>query len=113
MSDRDDSRAQGYVKDMVRHHLYRPDRHMLITASLVREGWPGTGEQDDRPTGIGGVSVGEFSALALVFGGHNPFVGSTSGERLARALNDNPDGRKYKVVPRLTERAAYQVSRIA
>lgn len=111
MSRDDEERAQRYVLDHGRRSLYAADRHQMFHPSVFEQAWPPTGEQDYRPAGSLGMSRGDFTALALAFGGLRPDPGLTTAERAQRAFNDNPDKREFRVYFRPYE-CAYEVHRI-
>jgi hypothetical protein len=110
MSRDDEERAQQYVLARGRHSLYAADRHQMFHQGVFEQAWPPTGEQDYRPAGRLGVNRGELSSLALAFGGNRPDPGQTTAERAARAFNDNPDKREFRVYFRPYE-CAYEVHR--
>ena len=69
--------------------------HQLFDTRMVSAAWPATGEKDNRPTSILGVTVGEFKSLALAHGGLRPDPGFTSIECLQANL-----GKQYVVTER-------------
>lgn len=102
--------AQRYIGRLVEHSLYAPERHVLLVRDLCEIAYPATGEQDRRTAGFG-VTRGELLGLALALGGHRPDPGVSTVDRMTRALNENVDGRVYRVYFRdLND--AYEVHRI-
>lgn len=80
--------------------------HELFVADLVRDGWPATGDQDDRLTSIAGVTFGEFASLAAAYAGNRPIGGETSLESMQASLGD-----EFEVKHR-PEQCAFEVHRV-
>lgn len=80
--------------------------HELFVDDLVKDGWPATGDQDDRPTSIAGVTFGEFASLAAAHAGNRPIGGETTLEGFKASLGD-----EFEVKHR-PEELAFEVHRV-
>jgi hypothetical protein len=107
--DQISTHAKEYVASFVKSALYLAGRHMMLTADVCEVAYPATGAQDQRSVGLG-FSRGELQSLALAVGGHRPEPGQSTLEQMQHALNQNKDGRTYKVYYRPQERG-YEVYR--
>jgi hypothetical protein len=103
--------AQREVIETVDRICITSGWHVLMHETIMEDAWPATGEKDRRPAGKLGVSMGELSALSLAYGGLQPYPGSLTAERAEKALNDNREGRQFRVTHREFE-CAYEVHRI-
>lgn len=97
--------AREFVLDFC--HQMTVGWHELFAADVVQAGWPATGECDDRPTGILGVSVGEFASLAAAYAGNRPIGGQTTLDGFRASLGSDEFEVKYRA-----EQSAYEVHRI-
>lgn len=106
----DDMMAQELIVEAVALVMTEPGMHQLFTRDICEAGWPGTGDHDHRPCGILGVTVGEFSSLALAFDGHKPHPGASTQARMEHALNA---GKARFRVHRRDGDDAYEVHRVS